>query len=39
MILFIALLIAVSIGAFLLWAFRVNVVQSGLVRQLQTFPR
>jgi tight adherence protein C len=38
MILFIALLIAVSIGAFLLWAFRVNVVQSGLVRRLQTFP-
>jgi tight adherence protein C len=38
MIIFIALLIAVSIGAFLLWAFRVNVVQSGLVRQLQTFP-
>jgi tight adherence protein C len=38
MILVIALLIALSIGAFLLWAFRVNVVQSGLVRQLQTVP-
>jgi tight adherence protein C len=38
MILLIALLIALSIGAFLLWAFRVNVVQSGLVRQLQTVP-
>jgi tight adherence protein C len=38
MIIVIALLIALSIGAFFLWAFRVNVVQSGLVRQLQTFP-
>jgi tight adherence protein C len=38
MILLIAMLIALSIGAFLLWAFRVNVVQSGLVRQLQTVP-
>lgn len=38
MIILIALLIALSIGAFFMWAFRVNVVQSGLVRQLQTFP-
>lgn len=38
MVLLIAALIAVSIGAFLLWALRVNVVQSGLVKQLQTFP-
>jgi len=38
MIIAIAVLIAVSIGTFLLWALRVRVVQSGLVRQLQTFP-
>ena len=38
MILAIAILIAISIGALLLWVFRVNVVPSGLVRQLQTFP-
>jgi tight adherence protein C len=38
MVILIALLIAISLGAFLLWAFRVNVVQSGLVRQLQTMP-
>ena len=38
MVIIIAVLIAVSIGAFLLWAFRVNVVRPGLVRQLQTMP-
>ena len=38
MVLIIALLIAVSLGTFLLWALRVRVVQSGLVRQLQTSP-
>ena len=38
MVLLIALLIAVSLGTFLLWALRVRVMQSGLVRQLQTIP-
>src|SRR6187551_775471 len=38
MVLVIALLIAVSLGTFLLWALRVRVMQSGLVRQLQTIP-